>query len=67
MSSMFYNCTLSTPNYDALLVGWDAQVLQPNVSFHAGNSKYSSGSAADTARTNMINSDGWSITDGGSI
>ena len=64
MVDMFYNVTLSTTNYDALLIGWDAQNLQNGVIFHAGNSQYNS-SAAQTARANMINSDNWTITDGG--
>ena len=61
-SSMFDNITLSIPNYDALLIGWDAQNLQPGVSLSGGNSTYCAG---DTARVNMINSDGWTISDGG--
>ncbi len=61
-TSMFASVTLSTTNYDALLIGWDAQNLQSGVNFHGGNSMYCSGEAA---RTNMINADGWTITDGG--
>jgi hypothetical protein len=59
---MFSGVTLSIPNYDALLSGWDAQALQPNVSFDGGNSKYC---ASESARTHMIHSDLWTITDGG--
>jgi hypothetical protein len=66
MASMFDSVTLSTANYDALLIGWDAQNLQPNVTFSGGNSQYSAG-AATTARTNMTDNDGWIITDGGQI
>jgi uncharacterized repeat protein (TIGR02543 family) len=62
MSGMFIVVTLSTANYDALLNGWDAQTLQPGVTFSGGNSKYCAGEAA---RANMISSDGWAITDGG--
>ncbi|WP_281541387.1 BspA family leucine-rich repeat surface protein [Maribacter aestuarii] len=61
-SNMLQNVTLSTANYDALLIGWNAQNLQPNVLFSAGNSQYCEGEAA---RTNMVNIDGWTITDGG--
>ena len=61
--SMFADVTLSTANYDALLNGWDAQALQPNVTFSGGNSQYCTGEAA---RAHMISSDGWTITDGGS-
>ena len=60
--SMFSNVQLSTPNYDALLIGWDAQNLQTGVPFSGGNSTYCAGAAA---RENMINAYGWSITDGG--
>ncbi len=62
MSNMFSGVTLSTANYDALLIGWDAQDLQPNVLFSGGNSQYCAG---ETARMNMITSDTWTITDGG--
>jgi len=59
---MFSGVTLSTHNYDALLIGWDAQDLQPNVTFDGGNSKYC---ISESARTHMIQSDLWMITDGG--
>jgi hypothetical protein len=59
---MFYGATLSTANYDALLIGWDAQSLQSGVTFHGGNSTYCAGEAA---RANMISSDSWTINDAG--
>ncbi|NOX60445.1 MAG: BspA family leucine-rich repeat surface protein [Chloroflexi bacterium] len=61
-TDMFLGAKLSTANYDALLTGWNAQALQPNVTFHAGDSTYCNGEAA---RNNMIASRGWSITDAG--
>jgi len=61
---LLITATLSSTNYDALLIGWDAQNLQNGVSFNGGNSQFCS-TAAQTARANMIASDGWSITDGG--
>ena len=67
MQNMFLNSTLSTANYDALLVGWNAQMLQSGVTFHGGFSTYSLLSAAATARANMIAVDLWVITDGGGI
>ena len=72
MQIMFFGVTLSTANYDALLVGWNALNLQSGVTFSAGNSQYTAGSAAATARANMIlatgsGGDGWTITDGGSV
>jgi hypothetical protein len=63
-SRMFYRATLSQPNYEALLVNWNAQALQPGLTFDGGNSTYCSNAAAN-ARANMINADGWTITDGG--
>lgn len=63
---MFRNTKLSTANYDALLIGWNTQNLQQNVSFDAGSSKYLS-NAAETARQNMLNNDNWTIFDGGKL
>lgn len=59
--------SLSTANYDALLVAWDAQTLQSGVSIHFGTSTFTLLSAADTARTNMITNDLWTIIDGGGV
>jgi len=60
MIGMLEGVTLSTVNYDDLLIGWNALTLKPNVNFHGGNSKYCMGKAA---RENMIANDGWTITD----
>ncbi|MGB3344275.1 MAG: BspA family leucine-rich repeat surface protein, partial [Aequorivita sp.] len=62
MIFMFRGVTLSTANYDALLNGWNTQVLKNNVDFHGGNSQYCNGEAA---RANIISTFGWTITDGG--
>jgi len=59
---MFRGATLSVSNYDALLIGWNAQNLVPDVSFDGGLSTYCTG---EIARTNMINTDTWSIIDNG--
>ena len=61
---MFDGVTLSTANYESLLIGWNAQPLRPGVFFDGGNSNYCSAEAA-AARANMIASDSWVITDGG--
>ncbi len=71
MTNMFSRVTLSPTNYDALLIGWDAQTLQTGITFHGGASKYSS-DAAHTARENMTattanGGDNWTITDGGRV
>ncbi|NHJ23051.1 MAG: BspA family leucine-rich repeat surface protein, partial [Candidatus Lokiarchaeota archaeon] len=60
---MFEEITLSTPNYDNLLLGWSQLTLQTGVFFHAGFSKYSS--AAANARQEIITNFAWTITDGG--
>jgi len=65
MYRMFYGVILSTANYDALLVGWNNLTLKPGITFYAGYSICTAGSLAETARTNMINSDNWRIYDGG--
>lgn len=62
--SMFTLGTLSSTNYDALLISWDSQNLKPNMSFDGGFSEYCSTAAAN-AHANMIASDGWTIIDGG--
>jgi surface protein len=65
MANMFVAVTLSTTNYDALLIGWAALTVQPNVPFGGGNSKYSAG-AATTARGVLTGApNNWVITDGG--
>jgi len=66
MINMFNGVTLSTANYNALLIGWDAlTTLQSSVTFKGGNSQYTCGSAAETARNNITSTYGWLITDGG--
>ncbi|WP_345012194.1 BspA family leucine-rich repeat surface protein [Christiangramia aestuarii] len=62
MPFMFYDVTLSTENYDNLLIGWSSQNLQTNVNFHGGNSQHCAGA---TARQQMIDDFGWTITDAG--
>jgi len=53
---------LSTANYDALLIGWAAQAVQTSVTFGAGGSTYTSGGAAETARTTLDVTKTWTIT-----
>jgi len=65
MDSMFDRISLSTANYDALLLGWSAQSLQQGVNFYAGNSRYSASS--QTARDTLTDAFGWTITDGGAV
>lgn len=63
MSGMFSGVTLSTANYDNLLIGWSSLTLYPNVWFDGGNSRYSDAGAA--ARQSIIDTYAWHITDGG--
>jgi surface protein len=63
-SEMFTNVTLSLANYNALLVGWSAQEVNDGVGFNGGNSQYSLG-GPEEARSNLVDTKAWSITDGG--
>ena len=63
VGNMLVNVRLSTANYNALLIGWVAQLLKPNLSFNAGTSAYTS--AATAARNYLISNFGWTIADGG--
>lgn len=56
---------LSTANYDATLVGIEAQAVNNNVTIHFGGSTYTAASAAATARAALIADHTWTITDGG--
>ena len=60
MLYMFDGATLSAQNYNALLVGWNKLNLQNGVTFHAGNSLYSS-AAAIAARANMVSTYNWTF------
>jgi hypothetical protein len=67
---------LSTANYDATLVGWEATLEaaypsgagSPNVNINFGGSQYSNALMnVGEARYNLINVFGWTITDGGAV
>ena len=64
MTNMFYGATLSTDNYNNLLIGWAGQTLSNGINFNGGSSQYSPGEAAD-ARAVLTGTYGWTITDGG--
>lgn len=56
---------LSTANYDALLIAWDAQgAMSYSGTVNFGGSRYTSGGAAEAARTSLISKWG-GIIDGG--
>ncbi len=66
MTDMFKYVTLSTSNYNNLLIGWAGKTVQNGVVFNGGNSKYSSGEAA-AARAVLTGTYNWAITDGGEL
>jgi len=65
MRSMFYGVTLSTANYNSLLMGWASRDVQSEVTLDGGNSKYSSGAPADARAVLTGEPNNWTITDGG--
>ena len=74
MSYLLAGVTLSTTNYDSILIGWEATLqaafpsgagYTPTINVHFGNSEYTGGGAAATARASLISNFGWTITDGG--
>jgi surface protein len=62
MDNMFTGATLSIANYDALLLGWNAQSVQNGITFNGGNSTYCAG---ESAREALIANSSWTIIDGG--
>ena len=58
---------MSTTNYNETLISWVAQTPQSNINVNFGGSQYTLGGAAEAARNTLINTYGWTITDGGSI
>ena len=65
---------LTTANYDAILIGWEATLqatypsgsgYTPIISVDFGGAEYTGGGAAATARASLISNFSWSITDGG--
>tara|TARA_R110002020_G_scaffold23434_5_gene77940 strand:+ start:1093 stop:2796 length:1704 start_codon:yes stop_codon:yes gene_type:complete len=52
----------SNSYYDALLIAWEGQSEQPNVTFHAGDAVMTTGGAAEAARNALV-ANGWTITD----
>lgn len=57
--------SIPTLQYNNLLVNWEAQNVNNNVSFGGGNSTYTAGGPAATARQALIDNHSWTITDGG--
>jgi surface protein len=61
--NMFFGVTLSTSNYDAILISWAAQPVNPSDYFNVGSSTYCAGAAARATLAAAPNN--WTITDGG--
>ena len=76
MLDMFNGVTISTTNYDAILIYWE-NVLDtafpsgtgytPTISITFGGSKYTGGGTAATAKASLINNFNWTIIDGGIV
>ena len=73
-NSFANSTTFSTSNYDAILIGWEATLqaafpngsgYTPTIGINFGNSEYTGGGAAATARASLVSNFGWTITDGG--
>ena len=63
MMGMFENSGLSTSNYDAVLIAWEAQAVQNDVILGARGIQYSDVGAA--ARQRLIDDHNWTIRDAG--
>jgi hypothetical protein len=60
--------TMTTEQYDALLIAWSQLPVQPGVTWHFGSAQYTSGGAAEAARDILTGApNNWIITDGGSV
>jgi len=67
-----FACTnsMSTSDYDALLIAWEGQTPNTGVTIHFNAATYTAGGAAEAARTSLTTAVGsggygWTITDGG--
>jgi hypothetical protein len=67
MTSMLNSCGMNTANYDSTLVGWEAQAPVTGVTLGAAGRTYTTGGAGETARTSLISTYGWTITDAGGV
>jgi surface protein len=65
MTSILTGQTLSTSIYDEILTAWADQSVQSDLTPNFGNSTYTSGGEAEDARTILIETYNWTITDGG--
>ena len=66
MTGFLYLTSMTTANYNATLINWNALALLSGVTVDFGSSKYTLGGPAATARAGIITK-GWTINDGGGI
>jgi len=59
--------TITTVEYDKLLIAYNNLTLTANVPANFGSSKYTGGGAVATARADIITDYLWTITDGGTV
>lgn len=67
MTNFLTGGSLSTANYDTLLIGWEEKSPNTGLVVNFGASKYTLGSAAETAKQDLLGVYSWTITDGGGI
>lgn len=65
LNNMFSGTSLSTTNYDNLLIRLDA-TAGSGLNLNAGSSQYTNGGAGETARSNLLTKS-WTISDNGGI
>ena len=73
-STFIFSTAFSVSSYDSTLIGWEANLqstfpngvgysFSPSIGF--GNTKYTGGGSAATARASLVSNFNWTITDGG--
>ena len=62
ITDLFLNAGISTSNYDATLLSWSQQDVQPGLTFGGGSSRFCD---AVEERRILMDSAGWTFTDGG--
>ena len=71
MLNMLSGVTLNTTNYDSTLIGWNSQRSNwtnlASFEMDFGNSKYTLGGAAETARASIISNGATNLSDGGGV
>ena len=65
LTSFLVSSSITTAEYDATLIAWDALTVTSGLTADFGTSTYTAAGAAATARASLISSDLWTINDGG--